>query len=186
MHENTANSPGKPWTKRALSAIAAVVVTAVPALGFTTLAPAIFSPQLAEAGTGSETEAGVSNGLLTFDAPTMTLQRTKETERSVQENAVSQEDVQVLTDWRYTQSFRQDLQAILAADRDLADALSFGNPILSQYIYIKILQAQLVSAEQGIHTFTENYKQLSPIEKLFVLEILYNFFKHHRHHSPHR
>jgi hypothetical protein len=186
MHQNTANNQGKPWMRRALTAVAALVITTVPALGFTTLVPGILSPEVASGDANAETDAAISNGPLTFDAPTVMLYRSKEPDQPVQENAQANADVKVLSDWKYTQSFRDEILAILAFDRQIADALSFGNPTLAHLIYVQIVQGQIVEVTQAVQAFNKSNPQLVPLEKFLLLEYYFNYLQHRKRHSPHR
>src|SRR5262249_19788548 len=99
----TLTAPNKrPWRKRVGGAITVVLLGAVPVLALTTLSPRVFAtPQPGK----TEADAGVATGPLTFDAPTLTLNRQKGAEEALasREKAGNvQEAALLLTDWKYT------------------------------------------------------------------------------------
>ena len=97
MQRNSVELSKRPWTNKALAALAVILLAAVPALGLTTLGPEFFpsAPALAD----NLQTAGVSNGPLTFDAPTVTLQKSRAADVQA---ASGGEDCLLFTDWRFT------------------------------------------------------------------------------------
>jgi len=163
MRLNTVDSSKEPWTKRVLGALVVVLLAAVPALGLTTLGPGFFPlRQLGKDGPGTEPDVGVSNWLFTFDAPMATLQRVRPAEakdvRTLSEgDGTAREEVLLLSDWRFTQSFQEDLSAILAADLSYVQSFHAG-PLFTFLTYEEILQSQV-----------QTFQNLSPAEKLLLL-----------------
>jgi hypothetical protein len=88
------------WMQRAIGIVAGVLLATVPAVGLTILGTNFFSRSGAdEAGQTAGGAAAVSNSLVRFDAPAVTLQRANP---AAVGGAARQDDVVVLRDWQFT------------------------------------------------------------------------------------
>jgi hypothetical protein len=196
MQQNTTDSLPQRWTRRAFGACAFVLLAAVPALALTTLAPAGFAlPPLGDVGPGTAHAAGVSQAPFTFDAPTVTLRRVRPGEgqdagsASGEGSVAAGKNPMVLADWQFTQFTQQQLATLLAAQY-AEDAIELPNGALYASLilasapqFVKQSRQNLVLANLGWFLFDVDDWQpflanLTPLQRLILLELLFNTLKH--------
>jgi hypothetical protein len=149
--------------KAALGAIGVVLLAAVPALGLTALGTDFFPAGQADEG------PAVSNGPLTFDAPTVTLRKVRPQEVLGDRSAAEPDDAAVvLADWKFTAGFPNTTSfQVLAAD---IVQLFQKNPLL--FLAVAPLIPQLDNAIQGF------LKSLTPQEKFLLVALFYYLLSH--------